>query len=149
LSWINPQTRSSRTPGFGLANFPVTSRARWSRSDRFGPPYTPIPAAAALNPDSQRSAPPRPAQAQAAQANPPAQTPSARAGTTHELTQKPEPFSFADFTWLTGNPRTNVSPLETKAFTGEVRVDFVDVQDFNHPKDNSIGGSSEIFRSNE
>src|SRR5216684_306831 len=30
--------------------------------------------------------------------------------------QKPaaEPFAFADFTWLTGNPRTKESPLDTK-----------------------------------
>jgi hypothetical protein len=63
--------------------------------------------------------------------------------------QAAEPFSFADFTWLTGNPRTTESPLETKAFTGEFRADVDFVQDFNHPKDHSIGGSSEIFRANE
>ena len=60
-----------------------------------------------------------------------------------------EPFAFADFTWLTGNPRTKESPLETKAFTGEFRADVGFVQDFNHPQDHSIGGSSEIFRANE
>jgi hypothetical protein len=62
---------------------------------------------------------------------------------------KVEPFSFADFTWLTGNPRTTESPLETKAFTGEFRADVDYVHDLNHPKDNTIGGSSEIFRANE
>lgn len=36
---------------------------------------------------------------------------------------KPEPFAFADFTWLTGNPRTTESPLDTKLFTAEARVD--------------------------
>ncbi len=60
-----------------------------------------------------------------------------------------EPFAFADFTWLTGNPRTKESPLETRAFTGELRVDAAYVHDFNHPKDNTISGSSEIFRSGE
>jgi hypothetical protein len=34
-----------------------------------------------------------------------------------------EPFAFADFTWLNGNPRTHDSPLDTKVFTGEFRVD--------------------------
>jgi hypothetical protein len=62
---------------------------------------------------------------------------------------KAEPFAFADFTWLTGNPRTTESPLDTKAFTGEFRADTVFVKDINHPQDDSIGGSSEIFRSNE
>ena len=60
-----------------------------------------------------------------------------------------EPFSFADFTWLTGNARTRESPLDSKAFTGEVRVDVDYVGDFNRPADHSIGGSSEVFRSNE
>jgi hypothetical protein len=77
------------------------------------------------------------------QTAPPVTTP------TETATQKPEPFSFADFTWLTGNPRTTESPLETKVFTGELRVDTAYVYDFNHPSDNTIGGSSEIFRSGE
>lgn len=61
----------------------------------------------------------------------------------------PEPFSFADFGWLTGNARTSESPLQTSAFTGELRVDTDYVYDFNHPADHSIGGSSEVFRSGE
>ena len=62
---------------------------------------------------------------------------------------KSEPFSFADFTWLTGNPRTAESPLDTKVFTGELRVDTDYVYDFNHPRDHTIGGSSEVFRAGE
>jgi hypothetical protein len=62
---------------------------------------------------------------------------------------KPEPFAFADFTWLTGNPRTRESPLDTKAFTGEFRVDTNFTYSFNRPQDDTIGGSSEIFRSGE
>ncbi|MBZ5723850.1 MAG: porin [Acidobacteriia bacterium] len=60
-----------------------------------------------------------------------------------------EPFAFADFTWLTGNPRTKESPIDSKVFTGEVRVDVDYVADLNRPADHTIGGSSEIFRSNE
>jgi len=62
---------------------------------------------------------------------------------------KAEPFAFADFTWLTGNSRQKDYPLSTKYFTPEVRVDVNYVEDFNHPQDNTISGSSEIFRSNE
>jgi hypothetical protein len=51
--------------------------------------------------------------------------------------------------WLTGNSRTTESPLETKVFTGELRVDTDYVYDFNHPADNIIGGSTEVFRSGE
>ena len=60
-----------------------------------------------------------------------------------------EPFAFADFTWLTGNPRTNVSPLDTGPFTGEFRLDTAFHSSFNHPQDDTISGSSEVFRSGE
>ncbi|MBI3475125.1 MAG: outer membrane beta-barrel protein [Acidobacteria bacterium] len=60
-----------------------------------------------------------------------------------------EPFAFADWTWMNGNARTKESPLDTKFFTAEVRADVGYVYDFNHPKDDTIGGSSEVFRSNE
>jgi hypothetical protein len=60
-----------------------------------------------------------------------------------------EPFAFADFTWLTGNARTKESPMDTKFFTPEIRADVDYVYDFNHPKDNTISGSSEVFRANE
>src|SRR5205807_3216800 len=56
---------------------------------------------------------------------------------------------FADFTWLTGNARTKESPMDTKFFTPEIRADVDYVYDFNHPKDDTIGGSSEVFRSSE
>ena len=63
--------------------------------------------------------------------------------------EKAEPFAFADFSWLTGNSRASESPLQTRAFTGEVRLDIDYIYDFNHPKDHTISGSSEIFRSGE
>ncbi len=62
---------------------------------------------------------------------------------------KAEPFAFADFTWLNGNARTKESPMDTKFFTPEIRADVDYIYDFNHPKDDSIGGSSEVVRSNE
>ena len=40
-------------------------------------------------------------------------------------------------------------PLDTKFFTPEIRADVDYVYDFPHPKDDTIGGSSEIFRSSE
>jgi len=63
--------------------------------------------------------------------------------------KKPEPFAFADFTWLNGNPRTKTSPIDTKVFTGEFRVDTNFTYSFNRPVDDTIGGSSEVFRSGE
>jgi Putative beta-barrel porin-2, OmpL-like. bbp2 len=60
-----------------------------------------------------------------------------------------EPFAFADFTWLTGNPRTTESPFDTPVFTPEFRADVSYHHDFARPRDNTISGSSEVFRSNE
>jgi hypothetical protein len=62
---------------------------------------------------------------------------------------KAEPFAFADFTWLTGNPRTKEAAFDSKFFTPEIRADVDYTYDFRHPKDDTIGGSSEIFRANE
>ena len=60
-----------------------------------------------------------------------------------------DPFTFTDFTWLNGNPRTHSSPLDTKYFTPEIRIDTNFVWDFNHPKDHTLVGSSELGRTSE
>jgi hypothetical protein len=62
---------------------------------------------------------------------------------------KAEPFAWADWTWLNGNPRTKEAAFDSKFFTPEIRADVAYHYDFNHPKDDTIGGSSEVFRSNE
>ncbi len=58
-------------------------------------------------------------------------------------------FSDWDWTWLNGNPRNKDTAYDSKFFTPEVRADLTYTYDFNKPIDDSIGGSSEIFRSNE
>ncbi len=60
-----------------------------------------------------------------------------------------EPFAFADFTWLNGNPRTTDSPMSTKVFTGEFRLDTSYIYDLNHPQDDTLVGSSESGRTGE
>ncbi len=62
---------------------------------------------------------------------------------------KPEPFSFADFTWLNGNSRVKEVPFQNAFFTPEIRADISYIYDFAHPQDDTIGGSSEVFRSSE
>lgn len=62
---------------------------------------------------------------------------------------KAEPFGFGDFTWLNGNARTKESPMDTKFFTPEIRADVDYNYSFNHPKDDTIGGSSQVFRHGE
>jgi len=63
--------------------------------------------------------------------------------------QKPTPFAFADFSWMNGNSRVKDIPGDTKFFTPEIRFDGDYVYDFNHPQDDTISGSSEVFRANE
>jgi hypothetical protein len=59
------------------------------------------------------------------------------------------PFSDADWTWLNGNPRNKDTAFDSKFFTPEIRADITYAYSFNKPIDNSMGGSSELFRSNE
>ncbi|HEY6271173.1 MAG TPA: outer membrane beta-barrel protein [Terriglobales bacterium] len=69
-----------------------------------------------------------------------------------QATPNPEPavpFAFADFSWLTGNMRVKEPPVDTKFFTPEVRFDVAYVHSFWNPSDDSLGGSSEVFRSSE
>jgi Putative beta-barrel porin-2, OmpL-like. bbp2 len=66
-----------------------------------------------------------------------------------ERNKPAEPFAFADWTWLTGNPRTKTPAFDSKFFTPEIRADVDYIYDFRHPKDDTISGSSEVFRANE
>jgi hypothetical protein len=68
---------------------------------------------------------------------------------TPEKPQKAEPFAFADWTWLNGTPRTKTPAFDSKFFTPEIRADVDYIYDFHHPKDDTISGSSEVFRANE
>ena len=72
-------------------------------------------------------------------------TPPAPAPEVDDVT----PFAYADWTWLNGNARNKDAVWDSKFFTPEIRFDTHFVSSFNHPKDDSLGGSTEIFRSNE
>jgi hypothetical protein len=63
--------------------------------------------------------------------------------------QPSPPFAYADWTWLNGTPRNKDAVWDSKFFTPEVRFDTHFVHSFNHPRDDTLGGSTEIFRSNE
>ena len=68
------------------------------------------------------------------------------------LPEKPkpsEPFAFADWSWMNGSPHNKEAVWDSKFFTPEIRLDTDYVSSMNHPKDDSLGGSTEIFRSNE
>jgi hypothetical protein len=78
--------------------------------------------------------------------------PSEQAVTETQPTNRPikiAPFSDWDWTWLNGNPRNKDVAFDSKFFTPEIRADINYTYDFNKPKDDSMTGSSEIFRSNE
>ncbi len=60
-----------------------------------------------------------------------------------------EPFAYADWTWLNGNARTKHPVFDSKFFTPEIRFDTNFIHSFNHPQDDTMGGSTEMFRSNE
>jgi hypothetical protein len=116
-------------PAAAQPDQPKVVEAAWSTSA----PTTPSPIAA--GPLAQVIVPP---QSEPIGGNPPA-----------AASDKVAPFSDADWSWLNGNPRTKEIFWDTKFFTPEIRSDTVYVFDFNHPTDHSMGGSSELFRSQE
>jgi hypothetical protein len=59
------------------------------------------------------------------------------------------PFAFADFSWVPGNAGASERPLTFGPFTGEFRMDDVYHYSFENPQDNTISGSSEVFRHGE
>jgi hypothetical protein len=58
-------------------------------------------------------------------------------------------FSYADWSWMNAAGRNHDSPMATKYFTPEFRADANYILDFNHPNDDTMGGSTEEFRSDE
>ncbi len=78
-------------------------------------------------------------------------TAAAQSNTAKKSSSAPpaEPFAFADFTWLNGNPRTKTAVLDSKYFTGEFRLDATYIHDWNHPSDHTLVGTSESGRTNE
>jgi hypothetical protein len=117
------------------ANQPLTEEAALT-PNRALPPAAPIPPGPA----------PVPAPAPQAAAAAPAQAPAAPAVPTVD---NDTPFADYDWTWLNGNPRNKDVAFDSKFFTPEIRADLTYTYDFNKPIDNSMGGSSELFRSNE
>jgi hypothetical protein len=59
------------------------------------------------------------------------------------------PFAFADFSWVPGNVGASDRPLTIGPFTGEFRLDDAFHYDLSNPQDNTISGSSEVFRHGE
>ena len=59
------------------------------------------------------------------------------------------PFAFGDFTWLNGSPRNHQPVFDTKFFTPDIRFDSSFIEEFAHPADHTIVGSTEAFRSGE
>ncbi len=90
---------------------------------------------------------------------PPASAPLvAQVATVPEALQAPEaapavdtqtPFAVGDLGWMNGTSREKSPIFDTKFFTPEIRFDANYLQSFNHPKDHTIVGSTEEFRSGE
>ena len=107
------------------------------------PPNTAVPSAKGTAP------PPAPAPIMTAEAPAVAPAQTEVATTPSAKKEKIAPFSDWDWTWLNGNPRNKDTAYESKFFTPEIRADITYNYDFDKPVDNSIGGSTEMFRANE
>ncbi len=89
----------------------------------------------------------------------PAATTAAETATVPEALQAPAPGPAVDTVtplanigyigWMNGTSREKSPIFDTKFFTPEIRFDMNYLQSMNHPKDHSIVGSTEEFRSGE
>jgi hypothetical protein len=83
----------------------------------------------------------------------PADMPAQAATAAPAAAAAPDPhapaFADWDWTWLNGNPRNKDVAFDSPFFTPEIRADITYTYDFNKPIDDSMNGSSELFRSNE
>jgi hypothetical protein len=118
-----------------------------------------------MNVAAPAGAPAAPAVAAAPSAAPAAVTAAATAAATAavnsmvpEALQSPPPapavdtqtpFAVGYLGWMNGTPRESAPIFDTKFFTPEIRFDVNYLQDFNHPVDHTIVGSTEEFRSGE
>jgi Putative beta-barrel porin-2, OmpL-like. bbp2 len=97
-------------------------------------------------------APPLSADTSSSTSGMPQEAPAATAPAPKEIsaqtTTKGEPFE-GDWTWLNSNGHASDSPMATKYFTPEFRADAHYMLDYNHPKDDTMGGATESFRSDE
>ncbi len=79
---------------------------------------------------------------------PPAAAPAAAPELGAQTTTAGEPFP-GDWTWSNNGGHNVDSPMATKYFTPEFRSDANYTIDMNHPEDDTLGGSTETFRSDE
>jgi len=68
---------------------------------------------------------------------------------TAEITTKSAPWAFADWTWTNDGGHNTDSPMSTKYFTPEIRFDANYILDYNHPEDDTMVGSTEMYRAEE
>jgi acyl-CoA-binding protein len=85
---------------------------------------------------------------QAAAAPPPAAAAPAPPEIAAEITTKSAPWP-GDWTWTNDGGHNVDSPMSTKYFTPEIRFDANYILDYNHPEDDSMVGSTEMYRSDE
>jgi hypothetical protein len=150
--------RSSRSAFVGLlvGSAVIGLGSTWSGLAVAQPasPEPPPPPTEAPPPPSPPTAPPEAPKgaADTGGASPaaPASAPPLAPGAQNPYQQsEPIPFGFGDISWAPGNKAPSESPLKWGPFTGEIRIDAVYHYSFNHPSDNTISGSSEVFRHNE
>jgi hypothetical protein len=159
---VASQPKTSTTTMAASQPAPVATSAQGAASTPANPLIASLDGSAGVNPKQAAKeeamnfpmtpTPGTPSAAKSAGATVAVATPAApaqEAAPASDQKKKIDPFSDWDWTWLNGNPRTKDIFWDTKFFTPEIRADMNYVDDFNHPGDHSMGGSSELFRTGE
>ncbi len=137
--------RLARAVGYVVLPAPTAEQSSASVT-----PAGAAPASRTLVAQSTTSAPTSPAAPAAAPAQPQQTLPAALAAPAASSgVDTVTPYADEDLTWLNGTPRNHMPVFDTAFFTPDIRLDSSYIDDFNHPRDHTIGGSTEEFRSNE
>ena len=154
-------TRSTESGPDGVYTFTGLQPGTWSVSTA-APGYQAVPPLKVATGGTTRydiilSATPASGAVAAAPKPAPSAPAVAAAATVPEALQSPEPapendtvtpFANAGYTgWMNGTTRENSPIFDTKFFTPEDALRHELSADFNHPKDHTIDGSTEEFRS--
>jgi hypothetical protein len=113
------------------------------------PAATPPPPAAAGAPAGGAQPPPVPPPATTNPAPTAATPPVGEAAAPAASDEPPAPFAFGDFTWLNGGDRRHKPLLDTKYVHPIVLADVNYTYSFARPIDDTVVGSTALFRNNE
>jgi hypothetical protein len=143
------EAKAAKSNAVSAAEPSTTPSADMSAAPSSTPNTAAAPTAAVSTPSAAPAATPINPESSSHNVMTPVGPQTAGAGNPGATTAPTQPFAYADWTWLNGTSRNKDAVWDSKYFTPEFRADTNYIQDYNQPKDHTMGGSTEAFRNGE